>query len=89
MDEVELILPNFDARIPKVEIRPKNIDSKVIITSKMYNEESDKELTVKIYSDYVAAIDFIINFFYCMIGAEAFGLYRVHDSVFAAGKFMY
>lgn len=82
MNEVELILPNFDTRIPKIEIIPQNIDSKVIITSKMYDEESDKEMTVKIYFDDVAAIDFRINFFDCMIGAEVFGLYCVRDSVF-------
>ena len=79
MKKAELILANFDARIPKIEIKPKNTASKVIITSKMYDEETDEKKSVKILFDEVAAIDFRINLFDCMIGAEAFGLYCIRD----------
>ena len=79
MKKAELILANFDARIPKIEIKPKNTASKVIITSKMYDEEIDEKISVKILFDEVAAIDFRINLFDCMIGVEAFGLYCIRD----------
>lgn len=82
MKKAELILANFDARIPKIEIRPKNTASKVIISSKMYDEETDEKIFVKILFDDVAAIDFRINLFDCMIGAEAFGLYCIRDKEF-------
>lgn len=82
MEKAELILANFDARIQKIEIKPNNISSKVIITSKMYDEENDKKVPVKICFEDVVAIDFRINFFDCMIGAEAFGLYAIHDRAF-------
>ena len=82
MKKTELILANFDARIPKIEIKPKNIASKVIISSKMYDEETDKKISVKILFEDVAAIDFRINLFDCMIGAEAFGLYCIRDKEF-------
>lgn len=82
MKKAELILANFDARIPKIEIKPKNVATKVIISSKMYDQKTDQKIAVKIIFDEVAAIDFRINFFDCMIGAEAFGLYRMKDKAF-------
>lgn len=82
MKKAELILANFDARIPKIEIKSKNIASKVIITSKMYDEKTDKKISAKITFDDVAAIDFRINLFDCMIGAEAFGLFCIRDTKF-------
>lgn len=82
MEKAELILRNFDARIPKIEIKPKNIASKVVITSKMYDETTDKKVSAKIIFDDVAAIDFRINLFDCMIGAEAFGLFSIRDTKF-------
>ena len=47
MKKADLILANFDARIPKIEIKPQNTASKVIISSKMYDEENDKKISVK------------------------------------------
>lgn len=82
MKKAELILANFDARIPKIEIKPKNIDSKVVFSSKMYDEETEEKISVKIHFSNVAAIDFRINLFDCMIGAEAFGLYCIRDKEF-------
>lgn len=82
MKKAELILANFDARIPKIEIKPKNIESKVIISSKMYDEKTDRKISARITFSGVVAIDFRINYFDCMIGAEAFGLYCVKDKEF-------
>lgn len=82
MKKIKLVLANFDARIPNISIKPKNINSKVVISSKMYDEDTDKKISVKIHFSNVAAIDFRINFFDCMIGAEAFGLYCVSDKDF-------
>ena len=82
MKKAELILANFDARIPKIEIKPKNIDSKVVFSSKMYDEENGEKISVKIHFSNVSAIDFRINLFDCMIGAEAFGLYCIRDKGF-------
>ena len=82
MKKAELILANFDARIPKIEIKPKNTDSKVVFSSKMYDEEIGEKISLKIHFSNVAAIDFRINLFDCMIGAEAFGLYCIRDKEF-------
>lgn len=81
MKKGKLILANFDARISDITIKPKNTRTKVIIKSKMYNE-SDEQRNVKILFSEVAAIDFRINFFDNMIGAEAFGLYQIEDKQF-------
>lgn len=74
-----LLVKNFDARIPKIEIRPKGSRSKIVVLSKMYDENSDKKMNVKIHFDDVAAIEFCINYFDNMIGAEAWGLYEIED----------
>lgn len=81
MKKGKLILANFDARISDITIKSKNTRTKVIIKSKMYNE-SDEQRNVKILFSEVAAIDFRINFFDNMIGAEAFGLYQIEDKQF-------
>lgn len=82
MKKSELILANFDARIPKIEIKPRNTESKVIISSRMYDEETDRKISVAILFEGVAAIDFRVNLFDCMIGAEALGLYCIRDRDF-------
>ena len=74
-----LLVKNFDARIPKIEIKPKGSNSKIVVLSKMYDENSDKEISVKINFDDVAAIEFCVNYFDNMIGAEALGLYEIED----------
>ena len=56
MKKAELILANFDARIPKIEIKTKNTASKFIISSKMYDDETGEKISVKILFDEVAAI---------------------------------
>lgn len=82
MKSGKLLLANFDARIPKIDIKPKSKHSKVIIFSNMYDETEQKRIKVKIQFDDVAVIDFRINYFDNMIGAEAFGLYEIQDSAF-------
>lgn len=75
----KLLVKNFDARISKIEIEPKGASSKIAILSKMYDENTDKKTNVKIIFDDVAAIEFCINYFDNMMGAEAFGLYEIAD----------
>ena len=84
MRKAEVILSNFDARISKIEIEPKGIDSKVIFSSKMYDEKAGEKTTVKLHFSNVAAIDFRINLFDCSIGSEACGLFRIRDKEFIA-----
>lgn len=74
-----LLVKNFDARIPKIEIRPKGSRSKIVVLSKMHDENSGKKINAKIHFDDVAAIEFCINYFDNMIGAEAWGLYEIKD----------
>lgn len=45
-------------------------------------EMTDEKISVKMIFDDVAAIDFRINFFDCMIGAEAFGLFCIREKEF-------
>ena len=39
----KLLVKNFDARISKIEIKPKGAGSKIAIYSKMYDENTDKK----------------------------------------------
>ena len=82
MTKANCILPNFDARISKIDIRPKNRHTKVTISSRMYNPETDMPENVKLVFADVAAIDFRINYFDNMIGAEVLGLYEIIDRKF-------
>lgn len=82
MKKAKLVLANYDARISKIDIRPKNKHTKVILSSRMYNSETDQEETVKLVFVDVATIDFRINYFDNMIGAEVMGLYEITDRMF-------
>lgn len=82
MNQGKLVLANFDARIPKIEIKPKNTETNVTISSKMFDEEIGKKISVKLRFYNVAAIDFRINYFDNMIGAEGFGLYEIKSREF-------
>lgn len=82
MEKAKLILANYDARISKIDIKPKNKYTKVTLSSRMYNEETDKRETTKIVFVDVVAIDFRINYFDSMRGAEAMGIYEITDRKF-------
>lgn len=82
MKKAKLVLANFDARIPNISLRPKNLSTKIIISCKMYDESLEAEKLVKLVFTGVAAIDFRINYFDNMIGAEACGLYQIEDRTF-------
>ena len=81
MKKGKLILANFDARISDITIKPKNTRTKIIMKSKMYDESGEQKNVKIVFSD-VAAIDFRINFFDNMIGAEVLGLYQIEDKSF-------
>ena len=81
MKKGKLILANFDARISDITIKPKNTRTKIIMKSKMYDESGEQKNLKIVFSD-VAAIDFRINFFDNMIGAEVLGLYQIEDKSF-------
>ncbi len=49
MKNVNLVLANYDARILKIDIKPKNKHTKIILSSQMYNEETDQKETVKLF----------------------------------------
>ena len=59
--KAKLVLANYDARISKIDIKPKNTETKVIFSSRMYNEKTDRSETIKFCFVDVAAIDFRIN----------------------------
>lgn len=82
MKNTKLVLANYDARISKIDIKPKNKHTKITLSSRMYNEETDQKETVKLIFVDVAAIDFRINYFDNMIGAEGMGLYEIMDTKF-------
>ena len=82
MEIAKRILANYDARISKIEIKPKNKHTKVILSSQMYHEETDKKEAVKLVFVDVAAIDFRMNYFESMMGIEAMGLYEIIDKTF-------
>jgi len=82
MKKAKLVLANYDARITKIDIKPKNTETKVIFSSRMYNEKTDRSETIKFCFVDVAAIDFQINCFDNMVGAEAMGLYEITDKKF-------
>lgn len=82
MKKAKLILANYDASISKIDIKPKSKCTKVTLSSRMYNEETDIEEKAKIVFADVAAIDFRINYFDGWNGEEAFGLYEITDKNF-------
>lgn len=82
MKKLKLVLANYDARISKIDIKPKNMHTKVILSSRMYNEETDRKENVKLVFVDVSTIDFRINYFDNMIGAEVMGLYEIEDRKF-------
>ena len=43
-----LLVKNFDARIPKIEIKPKGSSSKIVVLSKIDDENNNKKTNVKI-----------------------------------------
>ena len=82
MKKAKLVLANFDARIPNISLRPKNLSTKVTVSCKMYDKSLKAEKLVKIVFSGVAAVDFRINYFDNMIGAEVMGLYQIEDRAF-------
>lgn len=82
MGKTKLVLANYDARISKIEIKPNNKYTKVTLSSRLFNEVTEKNETIKIVFVDVAAIDFRINYFDNMCGAETMGLYEITDSEF-------
>ena len=78
----KLLVRNFDARIPKIEIRPRGARSNIVVFSKMHDENGGGRVNVKIVFEEVAAIEFCVNYFDNMVGAEAFGLYEIEDADF-------
>ena len=38
MKKAKRVLENFDARIPNISLRPKNLSTKVTVSCKMYEE---------------------------------------------------
>ena len=82
MKKAKLVLANFDARIPNISLRPKNLSTKVTISCKMYDTSLKAEKLVKIVFSGVAAVDFRVNYFDNLIGAEVMGLYQIEDRAF-------
>lgn len=82
MQAGRLILKNFDARIPKIEIEPNGSGSKIVVSSKMYDENDDKAIHAEIHFDEVAAIEFCVNYFDNGVGSEGAGLYEIADMDF-------
>ena len=82
MKKAKLVLANFDARIPNISLRPKNLSTKVTVSCKMYDTSLKDDKLVKIVFSGVAAVDFRINYFDNMIGAEVMGLYQIEDRAF-------
>lgn len=82
MKKGKLVLANFDARISKIDIRPKGRHTKVVISSKMCDALTDKKKVIKIIFEEVAAIDFRINYFDNCVGSEGTGLYQIMDGQF-------
>lgn len=82
MNKAKLVLRNFDAKIPKIEIKTRKQNFIVIISSKIYDEKTEERGDIIIRFADVAAIDFRVNFFDCLIGSEAYGLYCIKDKTF-------
>ena len=82
MNKAKLVLRNFDAKIPKIEIKTRKQNFIVIISSKIYDEKTEERGDIIIRFADVAAIDFRVNFFDCLIGFEACGLYCIKDKTF-------
>ena len=77
--KTKLILNNFDARISKIEIKPKYTETCIVMTTKMYDNELEKAIPVKIKYGDVGAFNFQINSFSNCVGAESMGLFEIQN----------
>lgn len=80
--KTRLILNNFDARINKIELKPKGGKTQIVMSTKMFDITTDKKINVKIKFMEVCAINFQINSFNNCVGSESFGLYEVQDKTY-------
>ena len=80
--KTKLILNNHDARIHKIDINPKNIDTSIVLYTKIYDEDVKKIIKCKLLFKEVSAIDFQINYFDNCIGSEGYGLYEIIENTY-------
>lgn len=77
MKKSQLLLSTFDAQLTELKIIPKCNNTKISYKLKMYEEDSQQRVTKTIRFEDVAAIEFQMNYFENVIGAEVCGLYEI------------
>ena len=78
MKRSQLLLPTFDAQLTELKIIPKCNNTIISYKLKMYEEDLPRRVTKIMRFEGVAAIEFQMNYFENLIGAEACGFYEIY-----------
>ena len=80
MERSQLLLPTYDAQLTELKITPKRGNATISYKLKMYDEDLQQRVTKTIRFEGVAAIEFQMNYFENLIGAEVCGFYEIFQS---------
>ncbi len=75
----KLLLSTFDGSLGEVKIVPECLDT-IIQFKILYYGENDKEVQAEIIFEKVISMDFEVNYFDNLIGAELSGFYEIEDN---------
>ena len=75
MKRSQLLLPTFDAQLTELKIIPKCNNTIISYKLKMYDEDLPRRVTKIMRFEDVVAIEFQMNYFENLIGAEVCGFY--------------
>ena len=73
----QLLLPTFDAQLTELKITPKRDNTIISYKLKMYDEDLQRRVTKTMRFEDVIAIEFQMNYFENLIGAEVCGFYEI------------
>ena len=77
MKRSQLLLPTFDAQLTELKIVPKCDNTVISYKLKMYDEDLQRRVTKIMRFEDVVAIEFQMNYFENLIGAEVCGFYEI------------
>ena len=78
IEKSKLIVKTFDGSMKKLNILPKNKETKIELEIDYY-DDNDKKTNAMLSFDKVIAIDFRVNYFESCIGSELGGFYEIFD----------
>ena len=77
MEQSQLLLPTYDAQLTELKIIPKRSNATISYKLKMYDEDLQRRVTKTMRFEGAAAIEFQMNYFENLVGAEVCGFYEI------------